>query len=164
MAASIASKTSFASLTILIMRKMSIGNLIRAGRDRLGMTEQRFADALGISRGAVQHWEKNKTAPSRKRQNSVAKLIGVSVGELMAGIANSYPEAAPRNLVVNDGKGSYDADPFTEARELLSQMNLTGRAEAMEYLRYLAKRHPAGFSSSAAHGPGDTLPPRSKAA
>ncbi|WP_353506753.1 helix-turn-helix domain-containing protein [Variovorax sp. J31P179] len=45
---------------------MSSHNLIREGRKRLGMSEQQFADTLGVSRGAVQQWEKpGGTAPIR---------------------------------------------------------------------------------------------------
>lgn len=64
---------------------MSIHKVIKDGRKRLEMTEQQFADAVGVSRGAVQQWEKEGgTAPSRTRQPVVAKLLGISVSELMA--------------------------------------------------------------------------------
>jgi SOS-response transcriptional repressor LexA len=69
---------------------MGINKLIREGRARLGMTEQEFADALEVSRGTVQQWEKeNGTAPTRKRQPAVAKLLGVSVAQLMSGNADT---------------------------------------------------------------------------
>lgn len=65
---------------------MSIHQLIRDGRKRLGMTESQFADAVGVTRGAVQQWEKEGgTAPKRSHQPAVAKLLGVSVAELMGG-------------------------------------------------------------------------------
>lgn len=66
------------------MKNMSIHQRIRAGRKRLGMTEQQFADAVGVSRPAVQQWEtEGGTAPSRKNQAAVAQLIGITVAELM---------------------------------------------------------------------------------
>lgn len=50
------------------------------------MNEQQFADALGVTRGAVQQWEKEGgTAPTRKNQPKVAKLLGMSVAKLMSG-------------------------------------------------------------------------------
>lgn len=56
------------------------------------MTEQQFADALDVSRGTVQQWEKaDGTAPARKRQDSVAKLLGISVSELMHGTFPAEP-------------------------------------------------------------------------
>ena len=64
---------------------MSIHSKIREGRARLEMTEQQFADSAGVSRGSVQQWEKEGgTAPRRKNQPAVAKLLGISVAELMA--------------------------------------------------------------------------------
>jgi SOS-response transcriptional repressor LexA len=74
---------------------MSIHKLIREGRARLGMTEQEFADAAGVSRGAVQQWEKEGgTAPRRKNQPRVAELLGLTVAQLMSGESNveSGPE------------------------------------------------------------------------
>jgi SOS-response transcriptional repressor LexA len=69
---------------------MSIHRIIREGRLRLKMTEQQFAEALGVTRSAVQQWEKEGgTAPSRKKQPAVAHLLGLSVAQLMSGDANT---------------------------------------------------------------------------
>ncbi|AMM24787.1 LexA family protein [Variovorax sp. PAMC 28711] len=65
---------------------MTIHHLIREGRRRLGMSEQQFADAAGVTRGAVQQWEKpGGTAPNRANQPRVAGLLGVSLAELVSG-------------------------------------------------------------------------------
>lgn len=70
-------------------------SIIRQGRLRLGLSEQQFADAVGVSRGAVQQWEReNGTAPKRKTQPKVAELLGISVGELMNG-SNNVSSAGP---------------------------------------------------------------------
>ncbi|RYF33678.1 MAG: helix-turn-helix domain-containing protein [Comamonadaceae bacterium] len=69
---------------------MSIHRLIREGRLRLGMSEQQFADAVGVSRGAVQQWEKpGGTAPKRGNQPRVAEVLGVSIAELLSGGSNT---------------------------------------------------------------------------
>jgi SOS-response transcriptional repressor LexA len=53
------------------------------------MSEQQFAQAVGVSRGAVQQWEKpGGTAPKRSNQPLVAELLGLSVAELMSGGSN----------------------------------------------------------------------------
>ena len=71
---------------------MSIHRLIREGRQRLGMSEQQFADAVGVSRGAVQQWEKpGGTAPKRSNQPRVAELLGISMAELLSGGSNIGP-------------------------------------------------------------------------
>lgn len=65
---------------------MSIHKRIRDGRLKLGLTEQAFADRIGVTRGSVQQWEKEGgTAPSRKHQPAVARELGLSVAELMHG-------------------------------------------------------------------------------
>ena len=68
---------------------VSIHQLIREGRKRLRMSEQQFADLVGVSRGAVQQWEKaGGTAPKRGNQAQVAKVLGISVAELVSGGSN----------------------------------------------------------------------------
>lgn len=63
---------------------MSIHQRIRDGRLKLGLTEQAFADRIGVTRGSVQQWEKEGgTAPSRRHQPAVAKALGISVSDLM---------------------------------------------------------------------------------
>ena len=55
-------------------RGMSTRLLIRDGRLDLGLTEQQFADATGVSRSAVQQWERvGGTAPKRANQAAVAR-------------------------------------------------------------------------------------------
>ena len=68
---------------------MPIHRLIRNGRLRLGMTELQFAQAAGVSRGAVQQWERpGGTAPKRGNQPVVARLLGISIAELVSGGTN----------------------------------------------------------------------------
>lgn len=68
---------------------VSIHQIIREGRKRLGMSEQQFADAIGVSRGAVQQWERpGGTAPRRSNQQQVARILGLSVAELLSGGSN----------------------------------------------------------------------------
>jgi SOS-response transcriptional repressor LexA len=53
------------------------------------MSEQQLADAVGVSRGAVQQWEKpGGTAPKRSNQANVARVLGLSVAELVSGGSN----------------------------------------------------------------------------
>lgn len=79
---------------------MSIHRLIREGRQRLGMSEQQFADAVGVTRGAVQQWEKSGgTAPKRSNQPRVAELLGISIAELVSGGSNVGQAFAVRGEV-----------------------------------------------------------------
>lgn len=68
---------------------MSTSEIIKARREALGLTEEGLAELCGVSRGAVQHWERpNGTAPRRKIQAKVAEVLGITVAELMHGQSN----------------------------------------------------------------------------
>lgn len=41
------------------------GNLIRSLRERVGLTQEELAQALGITVGTVSRWEKGRFRPSR---------------------------------------------------------------------------------------------------
>lgn len=74
---------------------MSIHQTIREGRQRLGLTEQQFAQKVGVSRAAVQQWEREGgTAPRRANQQAVAALLGLTVAQLIGG-RESNVEAGP---------------------------------------------------------------------
>ena len=105
-----------------MMGKMSVHKTIRDGRIRLQMTEQQFADALDVSRGTVQQWEKEDaaggTAPSRKRQSSVARLLGISVADLMQQDGHATGSIAPLSLSGNTVSKS-PATPVQQAPEAI---------------------------------------------
>lgn len=69
--------------SINTIQNMDTKTVIKQGRERLGLTEQQFADRVGVSRGAVQQWERGTTAPKRGNQAAVADLLGISKSELM---------------------------------------------------------------------------------
>ena len=83
---------------------MSIHENIKAARLQLGMSEQQFAERVGVTRGAVQQWErKNGTAPNRSRQSAVAELMGISVAELMSGGREALPPTESKfSYLAND--------------------------------------------------------------
>lgn len=82
------------------MTGMSIHQRIRDGRIKLGLNEYEFAARLGVTRAAVQQWEKEGgTAPKRQRLKAVADLLGISEAELVSGEADPMSEPAPRMSV-----------------------------------------------------------------
>lgn len=97
---------------------MDVHQRIREGRKRLGLTEEQFGEKVGVSRGAVQQWEKGTTAPNRGRQPLVASLLSITVAELMSSDSNvSTVEdrkqgAVPLISWVKAGAWSEAADPL----------------------------------------------------
>lgn len=71
---------------------MSVHARIKQYREGRGMTHQQFADAVGVSRGAVQQWERGLTAPTRKNQPTVAAFMGITVSELMDDAPTTLPQ------------------------------------------------------------------------
>lgn len=101
---------------------MSVGQRIRDGRHRLRLSETEFAHALGVSRSAVQQWERvGGTAPKRSRQSQVATVLGISLAELLTGDSALTAGAAVRTKVplVDDVEaGGYGAvDNFADDQD-----------------------------------------------
>lgn len=67
---------------------MSVGKRIKEGRERLHLNVDQFAKLVGVSRGSVQQWENDTTAPNRKRQPIVAGALNLTVAELMSETEN----------------------------------------------------------------------------
>jgi transcriptional regulator with XRE-family HTH domain len=71
---------------------MSIHSVIRQHRQRLQLTEQQLADRCGVSRPAIQRWEKEGgTAPRRAIQARVAEVLGITLSELLGTDARTRP-------------------------------------------------------------------------
>lgn len=69
---------------------MSIHTLIRERRKTLGLSEQKLADLVGVTRGAIQQWEREGgTAPKRAIRPKVAEALGLSVYDLTAAESES---------------------------------------------------------------------------
>jgi SOS-response transcriptional repressor LexA len=116
MALIIDSFTIFARQSINIMTNMSIHQRIRTARTSLKMTEQQFADAIGVSRGSVQQWEREGgTAPSRRHQPKVAELMGITIAELVGGDTPDFFEI-----------GTHDRQKNKPDEVVLSQFNSGG--------------------------------------
>lgn len=63
--------------------RASLGETIKAHRQRCQMTQEFVAEAVGVSRQAVSKWESGASDPSTGNLIALAKLFGVSPGELL---------------------------------------------------------------------------------
>lgn len=58
-------------------------NKIAKARKDKGMTQQALAQAVGLTQGAVAHWESGRREPSLAMLRKIAKALGVQVAELI---------------------------------------------------------------------------------
>jgi transcriptional regulator with XRE-family HTH domain len=58
---------------------------LRAIRQRRGFTLAQLADRLGVTEGAVSHWETRRRLPSIEQVERIAMALEVDVAELVAG-------------------------------------------------------------------------------
>lgn len=57
---------------------------IRLGRDTLGLTQQDFADSIGVTLIAVSKWERGETKPSTKNLPKLATAFNTTVDALLS--------------------------------------------------------------------------------
>ena len=63
--------------------RRSLGEALKACRMKNNMTQEFVAESLGVSRQAVSKWETGASEPSTTNLLALAKLYGVSAGELL---------------------------------------------------------------------------------
>ena len=71
------------------MNQYVTGNMIRALREKKQMTQSELAALLHVSDKTVSKWENAKGYPDISLLESIAKVFGVSVAELLSGRAVS---------------------------------------------------------------------------
>lgn len=63
---------------------MALGERIKACRQRAGMSQEKVAELVGVSRQAVTKWEVNQSAPNTENLFKLAEIFGTSVDMLLA--------------------------------------------------------------------------------
>ena len=111
---------------------MKMGERIAKLRKEKGMSQEKLAEALGLSRQAVAKWETDQSFPSSGNLFKLAEVLGTDVDALLKGELESPP--AP-------------SDDFAEVKKDLRKRLLAAGAVAGAFLLYyLLGRLPIGFS------------------
>lgn len=102
---------------------MQIGEVIRANRRRLGLTQEQVADRLGVTAPAVNKWEKGAALPDITLLAPIARLLDVSLEELLS-FREELTEEEVRSLIRQGderlSKGPYD-EAYAWVRQTLAQ-------------------------------------------
>ncbi|MGN0807221.1 MAG: helix-turn-helix transcriptional regulator [Candidatus Coproplasma sp.] len=80
---------------------MTTGEKITEGRKKLGLTQQQFADELGVSRQAVSRWESDSAFPETDNLIKMSEMFGCSVDYLL-----KYNSETEQNEENKSEKGS----------------------------------------------------------
>ena len=62
---------------------MDIGNMLKTARSEAGMTQEKAAEALGVSRQTISNWETGKTYPDIISVIHMSDLYSISLDHLL---------------------------------------------------------------------------------
>ena len=62
---------------------MTIGEIIQRERTRLGLSQEKLAEQVGVSRQAVSKWELGDAVPDTDKLVPLARTLGISVDTLL---------------------------------------------------------------------------------
>ncbi|MCL2698580.1 MAG: helix-turn-helix transcriptional regulator [Oscillospiraceae bacterium] len=82
---------------------MTLGNRIKEQRNRLGLSQEKIAELVGISRQAVTKWETDQTIPCMENLIMLAEIFNITLVEL-TGSATSEVIAIPENAEIKPKK------------------------------------------------------------
>lgn len=70
---------------------------LRHFREKKGLTQRQFAQMMNVSQPAVNDWENNKKYPCMDRLYDAARVLGVSVEDLLKNHENSVDRTVSEN-------------------------------------------------------------------
>lgn len=73
---------------------MALGERIKTCRQNAGMSQEKVAELLGVSRQAVTKWEANQSAPNTENLFKLAEIFGTTVDMLLDSNDNSKQSSA----------------------------------------------------------------------
>ncbi|MEZ6099970.1 MAG: helix-turn-helix transcriptional regulator [Pirellulaceae bacterium] len=59
-----------------VAKELDIGRLVRTLRERLNLTQERFAGKLGVTFATVNRWENGRAKPSPLAMKQLEELVG----------------------------------------------------------------------------------------
>ena len=72
---------------------MTLGQRLKAYREKEGLTQEQFAEYLNVSRQAVTKWEHDAGVPDIENLIAISRRMGVTLDELVLGQAAPSPAA-----------------------------------------------------------------------
>ncbi len=132
-----------------MMEKVKIGKFIAVCRRNKNITQEQFAEILGVTGKSVSKWENGVCLPDASLYEPLCAVLEISINELFAGHRireEDYKKAAKENLmqmlkyklyrISGDDIAFQEFDhALTEISELVAQMKaFPTKQEAVDYL------------------------------
>jgi transcriptional regulator with XRE-family HTH domain len=80
-----------------LVPQWTVGDRLRKARELTGMTQQQWADEIGVSRGTVANYEAERQAPKRPVLLAWSMAAGVELAWLRDGISETTDQKTPEN-------------------------------------------------------------------
>ena len=68
-----------------MMTQENIGKFIAEKRKEKGMTQEQFAEKLGVTNRSISRWENGKTMPDYSLFQIICETLGVEISEILEG-------------------------------------------------------------------------------
>lgn len=96
-----------------------VGSLIRAARERAGLSPAELARLIGRNPSAVSRWERNQGRPSEEAPQRLVEVLGLNPDEFYRALG-----ATPEPVAAFDVESAVRADPHLSAGEKAQVLNL----------------------------------------
>lgn len=83
---------------------MEIGTKLKSARKKCGLTQEKAAEAVGVSRQTISNWENEKSYPDIVSVIRLSSLYFVSLDELLKGDEDMIEHLEESTNVVNSNK------------------------------------------------------------
>ena len=115
------------------MRMTTLAERIAQARKNLGLSQEKLAERMNISRGACGHWERGVASPSTDHLHKLSQILDIDIHWLVTGNHNNA------SIRINEATISeYENIQDTQPREIISiffRLSANRRRIILELLR-----------------------------
>lgn len=119
-------------------------NRIKQIRKETGLSQDKFAKAIGVSSGNVSSWELGKALPGALALKSIRENLGYSINWILTGEVETQKEEA-----LQESSSPYTFDPdLKEMIDIIKNVMETDDQEQRIWAKYQLKRAFSEFSAA----------------
>jgi len=114
----------------------SLGNAIKAARQRRGMTQEELANELDTTKSAISKYELDKREPNLEQLRKIAHILGVTVSDL---VDSGYWSRIPDYEIKTAFSDNARRDKLLCLYDQMSELGQQKAVERLEDLLEVAK-------------------------